>query len=258
MRVFRCAAMMSAVALSTGHADNLLENGSFELPAVKGRVPVANGGDPARVKPTGWEQLEAKPDTEGGKLVAGLTNEIARTGKQSLFVDFEKLTAPSRQASLVTHLIPVKASQSYKVSIWGRVDGKRPLALDERRPYLWIDVQFLKADRETEAADSQLGVQLIPGRIVPGDINDLIFVSWKWSESVALVETPKDSAFLQVTWTWGVPSDKGETDGIIFWDDAAIEAYTPPPTPKPKNEAAPAAPGEQAPAAPGKAPVPAE
>jgi hypothetical protein len=45
-------------------------------------------------------------------------------------------------------------------------------------------------------------------------------VPWKWNESVAVVETPKDTAFLQVMWTWGVPSDTGETDGLIFWDDA--------------------------------------
>jgi hypothetical protein len=258
MKAFLIATLSAIAVLSSGYAENLLENGSFELPVVTGRVATADGGNPAKVKGTAWEHLEVKPGAEGGSLITGITNEMARTGKQSLFVDFQKLTAPSRHLSLETNLIPVKALQSYRVSMWGRIDGKRPLSLDERRPYLWINAQFLKADRETEAADSQLGIQMTPGAIVPGDINELIFVSWKWKESFTIVETPADTAFLQVTWTWGVPSDEGETDGVIFWDDAAIEESTPvtPPAGEAKKEAAVGAPGEDAPVTSEKAPVP--
>jgi len=249
--------MMSAVALSAGRADNLLENGSFESPAVTSRVPLDKGGDPAKAKPTGFELLEVQAGPEGGGLLTGLTNEIARTGEQSLFIDFRELTAPSRFVFLGTNLIPVKASHSYRISIWGRIDGKRPLALDERRPYLWTNMQFVKADRETESADSQLVLEMIPGRVIPGDVHKLYFVSWKWRESFTVVEIPEDTAFLRVTWIWGVPRDEGQTDGIVFWDDAAIEETVPiaPPATDPKSATPLSAPAEGAAAAPGKAPA---
>lgn len=255
MKALLFAALSGAAAFSSGYGENLLENGSFELPKITGRTPEENGGNPARAEgKTAWDLLTTDHSDKGGKLSVGVTDEIARTGKQAFFVDFEKLTAPSRQVSLVTTLVPVKPSQSYRVSIWGRIDGKRPLTLDQRRPYVWIDVQFLKADRDTEAGEAKLGVQMIPGSIVPGATTGLTFVSWKWSESVALVETPKDTAFLQVSWTWGVPRDEGETEGLIFWDDAAIEEYTPPRAPDPKD-APPTSAGKPATGAPEKPPV---
>jgi hypothetical protein len=255
MKALLLAALSGAAAFSSGYGENLLENGGFELPKITGRTPEEKGGNPARVDgKTAWDTLTTDHTDKGGKLSVGVTDEIARTGKQALFVDFERLTAPSRQVSLVTTLVPVKPSQSYRISIWGRIDGKRPLTLDQRRPYVWIDVQFLKADRDTEAGEAQLGVQMIPGSIVPGATTGLTFVSSKWSESVALVETPKDTAFLQVTWTWGVPRDEGETDGMVFWDDAAVEDYTPPPAPNPKEAPSPTA-REHATGAPGKPPV---
>lgn len=247
--------MMSAVALSSGHADNLLESGSFELPAVKGRPSVTNGGDPTRAEGSPWAELKIQPGAPGGTLSAGITDEIARTGKQSLFVDFEKLTAPSRQASLTTTLIPVKPAQAYRISIWGRLDGKRPLALDERRPYMWIDFQFLKADGETASAKSQFSVTTIPGAIAAGAANELRFVSWKWSESVSIIETPAETAFLQVTWTWGVPRDEGETDGLIFWDDAGIEEAAPEPAEAADSPSPNSVPGESTPVASGKPPA---
>jgi hypothetical protein len=160
MQVLRCAAMMSAVALSAGRADSLLENGSFEAPPVNSRVPVEGGGDPAKASRPRLSSSKYEP-AEGGRLVTGLTNEIARTGKQSLFVDFQNLTAPGRRRIWS----PTRYRQAVPVPTALRSgDGWIPSgrsALDERRPYVWVDVQFLKADRDTEAGEAQLGVQLI-------------------------------------------------------------------------------------------------
>jgi hypothetical protein len=229
MRPLRFALLASTITLSANAADELVQNGGFESPPANGRLPVAAGGDPSKAQPTSWEPLTMKIDGEGGKLVAGLTNEVARSGKQSFFVDFQQLTAPSQWVSISTVPVAVKPRQTYRVSIWGRIDGARPVALDERRPYIWVDLQFLKADRQTASADAQLAVALIPGPIVPGIKPELSFHSWKWSESFSLIETPENTAFLQVTWTWGVPNEKGETDGATFWDDATIAEAAPAP-----------------------------
>jgi hypothetical protein len=224
MKTLLCAALSGAASFSSGYGDNLLENGSFELPKVTGRTQENKGGNPALVEgKTRWETFTINRSDKGGTLSAGITDEIARTGKQSLYVDFEKLSGPSQQALLETSLIPVKAMQSYRISIWGRIDRKRPLSLDERRPYIWINVQFFQKDQETAAGDLESGAQLIPGNIVPGIVNALVFNSRKWSESFSTVESPENAAFVKVRWTWGTTKDEGETDGVVYWDDAAIE-----------------------------------
>src|ERR1700712_3493484 len=59
----------------------ILEYGSFELPRVTGRTPKRNGGDFLKFTQGEWMRFLDKPDDEGGKLVAGVTNEVARTGR---------------------------------------------------------------------------------------------------------------------------------------------------------------------------------
>jgi hypothetical protein len=105
-------------------------------------------------------------------------------------VDFEKVTAKSRVAVLMTKLIPVKPSQAYRVSIWGRIDRKRPLSLDERRPFTVLDVDFFSADGKTKAGEPIRGFQLIPGRIIPGGPHPLTFVAKKWSGVFLPIQHP--------------------------------------------------------------------
>lgn len=222
MRLLLFAALTGLICSS--RAENLLANGSFELPVVKGRARQETGANPALVeKDVTWALFAAQSDTNGGELTVGMTDEIARTGKQALYVDFAKVTAPSRRAMLVTELIPIKPGRPYRVSMWARIDRKRPLALDERRPHMWLDVEFFQTDQKTPAGEPVSGAQLIPGSVVPGGPHELLFVSGKWRESFAQITAPENAAFIKISWTWTTPSDEGETDGIIYWDDASLE-----------------------------------
>jgi hypothetical protein len=224
-RLALCIVLLSPVQLWA--ADNLLLNGGFEAPTVQTRLASGLGGDPATAKENNsWTLLKVNPLAEGGNVTAGLTNEIARTGKQAFFVDFEKLTAVKQQVQLQTGLIPVKAGSTYKISIHGRIDHARPLSLDERRVQMWLDIEFLLADRETPAADSEHTVQLLPGSVVPGSIIRPKFRSTKWTSSSVETKAPANAAFVRLTWAWVIGSDEGETDGVIYWDDAAIEEVT--------------------------------
>lgn len=241
MRSILFAALTGSALAWSGRAENLLENGSFELPAVKGRTRQEAGGNPVFAeKQATWSLFAAQSMTDGGELVVGVTDEIARTGKQAIYLDFAKVTASSRRAALVTELIPIKPAQPYRVSIWGRIDRKRPLALDERRPHMWLEVQFFQADQNTQAGEIFSGAQLIPGRVVPGGPHELIFVSGKWKESFAQITSPENAALIKVSWSWTTPSDEGETDGIIYWDDASLEGErgTTPVLKEPAKEAA--------------------
>ena len=224
MRSLFFAALTGSALASSGRAENLFENGSFELPAVKGRTRQEAGGNPVFAeKQITWSLFAAQSETTGGELSVGMTDEIARTGKQALYLDFAKVTAPSRSAALVTKLIPIKPAKPYRVSMWARIDRKRPLALDERRPHLWLDIEFFQADQKTPAGEPISGAQLIPGRVVPGGPHELIFVSGKWTESFSQITSPENAAFIKVSWSWTTPSDEGETDGVIYWDDASLE-----------------------------------
>ncbi len=224
-----------ALVQMTLHGENLLIDGGFELPAVDGRLPAASGGNPVLATESSWARLVGKDGDAGGKLTVGLTNELAHSGKQSLFVDFEQLTAPSQIASLITKPVAIKPSSNYKISIWGRMDRKRPLALDERTPFMQIDIDFLQADQETSAGEGEHALVVIPGAFIPGGRAQLLFVARRWNNAEAIVTTPENAAFMRVTWSWATPKNEGETDGKIYWDDAAIEETTE----KPQTPAAP-------------------
>jgi hypothetical protein len=196
----------------------ILEYGSFELPRVKGRTPRRQGGDFLKFAMGEWVRFEDKPDEEGGKLVAGLTNEVARTGRQSLYIEFTKLTKPQVSAEISSQLIPVKPAAPYRVSIWGRMDKKQPLTIDQRIPNLFLQVDFFQADGETQTGDQVFRVQPMPGsrRVKP------FFFTDHWAEYYAETVTPEDAGYLKITWKWIAPPDKGETNGVMYFDDATL------------------------------------
>ena len=203
---------------------NLLKNASFEEPAVSKRTNERDGANPARVATEGttsWTQFQTfvRPqDKPGGELVVGMTNQFAHSGKQSIFVDFQNLSA-QRRSFLITDLLPVKAGQRYRVAIWGRIDAKRPLTLDQRRPMLKMDFEYFTSDPETQCERTDHSTQMIPG-----SLDRLMFVSNKWTEYFRLVRTPEDAAFMKVTFRWESDKAAGVTDGAIYFDDASITA----------------------------------
>jgi hypothetical protein len=205
-------------------------NAGFELPKITARTPEPKGANPAlpaivndqeREKQTQWAHFQTfgiPEDKEGdGALVVGLTNELARSGKQSLYVDFQKLKTKGKSAFLMSDLVPVKGGNTYHVSIWGRIDRKRPLALDQRKPYLQLEATFFKAGAEEQTGDPEVRTQMIPGKQ-----DRLIFVSGKWNEFFGNIRTPDDAALMQITFRWQTTNDAGTTDGLIYFDDAAI------------------------------------
>lgn len=225
MRTLLSVGVTTVLLLASGHAENLLENGSFELPKVTGRTPAAKGGNPSLPEEKSlWTALVTPRVGPGsGQLITGLTDEVAHEGKQSLFVDFEKLTEEGSRAMLTSELLPVQANKPYRISVWGRVDRARPLALDERRPHLLVDMEFFAADQETQVGSTEYRVQMIPGSVVPGLGTRLLFVSNKWSEYYTEVKSPTDSAFMKVTFSFQAPKEKGETDGVLYLDSAVVE-----------------------------------
>jgi hypothetical protein len=238
---------LASVAAESG---NLLQNGSFEMPEVAARIPAADGGDPSKAEGANtWHSVEVKAPSEGGKFTMGLTNEIARTGKQSFFANFENLTATNVFGLLATKSLPIVPGKTYRTSIWCRVDFDRPIALDERRPSMWTDIEFFKADGKTAAGEAITSVKLIPGSTKPGQIG-LTFATNRWSELTGAFTAPPDAAFMDITWSWTVPNEEGETDGVVYYDDAAVDLLpeelllptapsTKPPEPVPSSGTAP-------------------
>ena len=203
--------------------ENLLQNGSFESPAVTGKVHHGAGGNPAQAESgSSWLSISDKKDQAGGEITLGVTKEIARTGSQALYVDFRNVSAVSQTVWIDTKPIPVQPNTAYRVSIWGRVDLARPLSLDERRPSMWLDVAFLQQDGKTPAGDRVEGVTMLPGAITPGMKSLLSFRSRRWSPFSSAFQTPAGTAFIQITWSWVIPKDQGVTDGVIYWDDATL------------------------------------
>jgi hypothetical protein len=147
-----------------------------------------------------------------------MTNEIARTGKQSIYLDFASIAGKGFTASLMTELIPVKPQQAYKVGMWGRLDKERPLTLDQRRPYLRMEFEFYQQDEETSVGDTEYRVMRIPG-----SLKKLLFSSSRWNQAYGIVRAPLGAALMKVTYVFNIPNEPGKTDGIIFFDDAFRE-----------------------------------
>jgi len=220
----RTLALLLACSLAAAADEpNLIRNGSFEEPAVPGRVDERDGGTPIRAAEgtTSWAHFQAPvraTDKPGGELSVGLTNQYAHTGKQAVFVDFKELGA-QRRSFLMTDLLPVKAGQRYRIAIWARIDPKRPLTLDQRRPLLKMDFEYFTADQETQCERVDAATQFIPG-----SLDRLLFFSNRWTEYFRIVRTPEDAAWMKVSIRWETDKAPGTTDGVIYFDDASVLA----------------------------------
>jgi hypothetical protein len=232
--------------------NQLIETGGFEMPRVKGRQPQsATGTNFLRFAQGEWIQFAPNQAALGGKVSVGMTDDMAHSGRQSLYVSFDHATARLAAYTLATDLIPVKPGKPYHVSIWGRIDRKHPITLDQRVPVLRLQVDFFGEDRETQSDETNLRVQPIPGTLN----RPPLFTSERWNEFFADFTAPEDAHYIKVGWSFSTTADPGDTSGTIFFDDATIEGEKVEPVEEPTTEtevkpAIPVAPGAAAPAGP--------
>ncbi len=223
MKSFLIPVLTGAITLATAQAENLLQNSSFEEPRIKGRTLPKNGGDPARTEsPTSWSSLVLEGEQKDAKLTAGLTDEIARTGKQALFVDFQKVADRKLTATLTSDIFEIKAESPYTVSMWGKIDRARPLTLDARRPHFRLQVEFFGSDL-AHVIDPQYRVQMIPGNVLPGIGPRLIFNSSDWRMYSTDLKSPTGAAFMKISFLFDAADEPGVVDGAIYFDDLGVE-----------------------------------
>lgn len=218
---FLVFSLLAAATFSPAiHAAQLLESGSFELPPVTKRKLRSEGADVSKFSASpDWVKFADEADhKEGGKLILGITNEIAHTGRQSIFVHFDNISRKNASAQLSSGLISILPSREYRVAMYGRVDKDQPLTRDQRLPYLKLRVDWFKADKEEQTGEVDWRVQPMPG----SKNRKPLFVSGKWTEYFADVTSPDDAAYVKVTWFWETSNEEGSTDGVIFFDDAVI------------------------------------
>lgn len=226
---FPFVVLAASIALSVpSYPEQVLESGGFEWPPVTKRKTRAEGGDLTKsAMNADWLMFRDKSDAEGGKLILGLTNEISRSGRQSMFVHFDKVTKQGATSVIASDLLPILPNETYRVGIWGRVDKKEPVALDTRIPYLRLRVDFFKntIDEETqEPTVEQTGEPEFRTQTLPGSrTRRPLFTTTQWNQFWANMKSPEDAAFLKLTWTFETPRTEGETNGIMYFDDMTIE-----------------------------------
>lgn len=217
---------------------NLITNGGFEVPKVKGRKNAEDGATPANPKGThDWIRFAHKTGTEGGKVTAGFTSEVAHTGKQSAFLKLEKVTAAVPFWELSSVLIPIRSSTPYHVGIWAKIDAKHPFTLDQHIPALRLQVEFYQSDKETQTGETVYKVQPIPGN----RLHKAVFTTKGWTQYAVVLKSPADAAFAKVTWTVFAPPGKGSTSGTMYFDDVNMQGE-PPLAEEPEMEESDAAP----------------
>lgn len=227
------------LALVSAHAfaAQLLESGSFEYPRVKARTPLAQGGTPMLGPKSDWVLfVHPKADAEKGAVIGGITNELARTGKQSLFIEFDKFKAKVSGVTLASGLISIQPGKPYHVAIWGRLNKKKPLTIDQRICYLKLLVEFYTADKETQTGSPVFKAQPMPDSRNRPETRPPMFSAARWSEFFVNVNSPEDAAFIKITWKWESTTEDGETTGVIYFDDASLEGEKGPEPPEPEEE----------------------
>lgn len=220
-------ALVLSVPVFSARADVVFET-SFESPVVSGRVPKADGGNPSLSKPGEkpvWRCFEDQPNlgAEGGSVVVGLTNQIARTGKQSLFVEVSKLSAPYIGALWVTRPIPIEGGKNYRAILWGRNDGQKPLCCATAQLFLKVQIDFYTDEGNTETGESQYLLQPLPG--VSGRPPSI--VSNAWNPLGLRFEAPAGAKFMVVSFRCDSSAEKGAITGSVYFDDFTVETDPP-------------------------------
>jgi hypothetical protein len=214
-------------------AGNLFPGGSFEAPVVKGRTSAGQGGDPtAAPKPPPWVAFNFENTGTNNIVTGGLTNEVARTGTQSLFINFDHVNQPYQSAILVSNFVPVVAGAEYHVGIWGRTDANDLINSQGRSAYLKLEVDFFAKDAFQAVGEPFLRVLPIPG----SKDHDPYFRPDAWQPYFLKFTTPAGAVFAQITWRWETGGDPGEINGIMYFDDVTM---TGPPNPIPNLTPAP-------------------
>lgn len=222
--------LLAAAALPAqpfaAHAGVIFHDG-FEFPAVTGRTSKAAGGDPARpdsahpASTPAWSRCEDHPrlGSEGGGIVAGLTEGCARTGRQALFVEAARLDAPFLGALLVTRPIAVEGGGLYRACLWGLNDPGRPLTGGGARLLLSIQVDFFAGDGRTEAGESRYFLQPLPGAAG----RPPVLVSSQWQPVAIRFAAPPQARLMVVSLRCHACTENGAVTGAVCWDDFTVE-----------------------------------
>lgn len=231
---------------ATTFADNLQKDSSFESPAVTGRTLFVKGGDVSHNgRGPGWITLQTSGTASG--ITTGVTDESAHTGRQSIFIHFNHVAAADTGIKLVSNFIPIVSGTGYDVGIWGRMDSKGPLDPQGRLAYMKAEIDFFAKDANTSVGDPVYSVQPLPG----SKNHDAFYTTDGWKYFHVPVTTPAGAVFAQVTWSWETEADQGETNGVMFFDDAEFSGPANPVpdlTPVPVEEPTPDASASPSPA----------
>jgi hypothetical protein len=225
--LFSILLLWSAAAL----ADNLQKDSSFETPAVTGRTLFSQGADITHNgRGPGWITVQTSGTASG--ITLGVTNEVAHKGQQSIFIHFNHVATADAGITLVSNFIPVVSGTGYDMGIWGRMDPKEPLDPQGRLAYMKVEIDFFAKDANTSVGAPVYSVQPLPG----SKDHEAFYTPDSWKYFHVPVTTPAGAVFAQVTWRWETESDQGETNGVIFFDDADFSG---PPNPVPDLTPAP-------------------
>ena len=178
-------------------------------------------------KPRAWTRFEDQPNigAEGGSVVAGLTNQYAHKGTQSLFIEASKLSVPYLGARFVTRPIPIEGGKYYKTSLWGRNDPQKPLIAAMAQLFLKVQIEFFTDEGKTETGDTQYLLQPLPG----GKGRTPTLPTTGWNPVSMRFAAPPNAKFMIASFRCDSSAEKGAISGIIYFDDFTVETDAPRP-----------------------------
>ncbi len=224
-------ALILASALLTPLAPasaRIVEADSFETPQVASRTPKAAGGDPSLTAtppgaPPFWQCLEDQPTIgcDGGSLVAGLSNEQARSGTQALYIEARHLCAPFIGVQWATRPLAIRANRYYSVTLWGRSAPGLPGQPPAPPLYLNVRVSFFCDKGEQETGESVYLVIPLQGPAKKG-IN-----ATTWTPLRFGFEAPSGAKYMTVNYQCDGRASREAINGTVYFDDFSVSEEAP-------------------------------
>jgi hypothetical protein len=184
----------------------------FETPVIQARTALSSGAD---ITESGssvvWvKSFNAITAPEEGKVELGLTNEVAHSGKQCLYLSFTDVAKKYMGAYFTTKPLPVESGGRYRVNLWLKGSETKPI---EEGIGGKVSVAFLAADKTTKV-----------GKLVylPISASVSLYSASAWTEYSESFAVPDGASFAYVNCAWQTLASEKIKPAEVFIDDFSL------------------------------------
>jgi hypothetical protein len=184
-----------------------------------------------RVKASAPDEEDAKNDDDEKPVAApGEAPKAGAEAPKDVKAAPAETVKPGAESPKEVKDAPTKKAGETAAPGDGKKSGDAKKAGDAAKPAEAKKGEEAEEDTDDDYEWRQAGVpqwrfQPLPGsKPVPGaKPRKPLFSAGKWSEYFVDLKAPDDAQFIKVSWSWETGDEEGETNGVMYFDNAGIE-----------------------------------